>query len=215
MSRGFISYSHVDNQPAGPHGERWVETFHRNLHTRIDQIAGAGVATLWFDHRLTGNEDLSESIRNALRQSEYFFAIVSPNFQNSDWCPSELREFLQHRAQTGRETSSRVFHILKENVPLDKLHERLQAQLGYQFIDRSAAKPVPMYSSSEKYWLVLEDIARDFCMALEKREPTAPNGTVYIPECSWDDIPHRAVLRRELEAKGYAPKSEMQESAQP
>jgi len=200
MSLGFISYSHLDNQPWGPDKECWVETFHRNLKVGIDKKRGRGSDHLWYDHRLTGNEDLTKGIRSALENSQFLLAIVSPSFLKSDYCPQELVEFLKSCDRRSLDDGGRVFKIVKEEVDRNILHPSLQAPLGYDFLDRSGRVATTFDTSTRKYWNLIEEIAHDFSAALAKH---ATKGTVCIPECPFDAIPYRVILRRELEARGY------------
>src|SRR5436853_1173220 len=121
---------------------------------------------LWYDHRLTGNEELNEGIRAALQASEFLLAVISPGFLKSDWCPRELTEFLASSRRNGRDLPGRIFRIMKEEVSLGSLQAPLQNARGYKFFERSGERNQLFYSSSEKYrdkyWDVIEDIAHDF-----------------------------------------------------
>jgi hypothetical protein len=198
LAQGFISYSHRDNQPLGPTEARWVEKFRASLESLIKMSGGA----LWYDARLSGNEAFTDSIRDALRSSDFFIAMVSPSFLDSDWCPTELAEFVK-RNNGGQD---RIFKVEIGPVSLGALERHLQGSLGYSFRVARGEREHLLFHTDSQYWVVMQDIAFDFAKAQHKLQGTAVEnnrGSVHLPPCTLQATTNRSLLRRELEAKGY------------
>lgn len=182
----------------GPTEARWVEKFRASLESLIKMKGGA----LWYDARLSGNETFTDSIRAGLRSSDFFIAMVSPSFLDSDWCPTELTEFVT-RTKGGRD---RIFKVEIEPVSLGALERHLQGSLGYSFRVTRGEREHLLFHTDPQYWVVMQDIAFDFAKAQQKLHGTAAEsqrGRVHLPPCTLQATTNRSLLRRELEAKGY------------
>ena len=83
----FISYAHEDDK-------RWVQAFEDELRDEVSRRLGHG------DFGLAGHRAASAPVktgrprfRRASKESAAFVAIVSPRYQNSQWCARERNEF--------------------------------------------------------------------------------------------------------------------------
>lgn len=85
----FISYRTTDNS------DGWVRELHAFLHSRLRQLLGDQESGIWRDPRLTGGELAWPTIESAIRNSAVLLSVESPGFFKSDWCPKEIRCFLE------------------------------------------------------------------------------------------------------------------------
>ncbi len=70
----FISYSHVDEK----HLER--------LHKHMALLQRDGSLQTWTDHQIIPGRGLDEEVSQALRSSDIFIALVSPDYIASNYC---------------------------------------------------------------------------------------------------------------------------------
>jgi hypothetical protein len=114
----FISYSHVDNL-----GEDvWVDHFHQQLEFALARRIGRiGVAKIWRDKRVEGNQLFDETIKNAIERAAVFVALTSNGYLESSYCRQELKWFHEKAAvepfglQIG--DRSRIYNILLTSMP--------------------------------------------------------------------------------------------------
>jgi TIR domain-containing protein len=107
----FISYAHEDDG-------RWVHAFAEALRDEVSRRLGLGVA-IWEDkNRLRVGDNWNDAIHEVLKQSAAFVAIVSPRYQNSQWCARERQLFRDHLGSDAElEKSGRLFKIVKTPWP--------------------------------------------------------------------------------------------------
>jgi hypothetical protein len=111
MPRIFISYSHRD--------EKALE----RLHAHFSMLRREGAIEPWFDRDILAGDDIDDEVETALRASDIFVALVSPDFLASNYCyEREMTEALQRHS----EGSIRVIPIILEpcdwlSSPLGKL----------------------------------------------------------------------------------------------
>ena len=115
----FVSYAHDDDAT-------WVRALCDNLASEVSRRLGVPIA-LWRDtNRLRAGLNWQAEIQAGIEQSAAFVAIVSPNYQNSEWCALERQAFL---AQLGDQqyTSGRFFKAVKTPWPEDRHQLFLEA----------------------------------------------------------------------------------------
>jgi len=103
----FISYAHEDDG-------RWVHAFADELRDDVSRRLGLSVS-IWEDKgRLRAGENWSQAIHEGIKQSAAFVAIVSPRYQNSQWCARE-RQLFRDRvgSDADLESSGRFFKAVK------------------------------------------------------------------------------------------------------
>lgn len=84
MSKAFISYSHAD------------EKILDRLHVHMAQLKREDKITTWFDKQIPAGSDLDDKISDSLSDSQYFLAIVSADYLNSEYCYNkEFQEALK------------------------------------------------------------------------------------------------------------------------
>jgi tetratricopeptide (TPR) repeat protein len=146
----FISYSHVDGAIA-----RWlhrgIESYRipRRLRPRSESAVGRERLTPVFLDReeLPTSSDLAETVRTALRQSEFCIVVCSPDAARSRWVNEEIRFF----KEMGR--NARILCLIAGGEPgavgkgLAPELECLPPALRYEVVDgqitgRLAAEPL-------------------------------------------------------------------------
>jgi hypothetical protein len=107
----FISYAHEDDG-------RWVHAFAEALRDEVSRRLGLGVA-IWEDKgRLRAGDNWNDAIHDVVKQSAAFVAIVSPRYQNSQWCARERQLFRDHvGSDVELEKSGRLFKVVKTPWP--------------------------------------------------------------------------------------------------
>jgi hypothetical protein len=110
----FISYARIDDA-AAPGEQGWVSRFVADLGRILASTVGIGTnenLKIFFDQRdLKANQYLDE-LRQNVRRSAAFIAIVSPSYVKRDWTKQELAAF-----QESGHIDGRIFAI--DNMPLE------------------------------------------------------------------------------------------------
>ncbi len=227
----FISYAHIDNQPLSKDQEGWIDSFHRALEIRLQELLGDR-PKIWRDPKLQGNDVFSDTLVDQFSKAALLVSVFSPRYVKSDWCKKELQEFLQVAEKTKSlviGNKSRVFKVLKTLVPLELQPPEVQGMLGYEFfqVDKATGKPSEFRQefgpeAIQNFWAKLDDLAWEIHQLLEilKKQngkngkhaavaPSAPSApatgpAIYLAETSFDLKGERDKIKREFEHKGYA-----------
>jgi TIR domain-containing protein len=103
----FISYAHRDDAV-------WVGAFEKSLGEELSRRLGAGVA-VWQDaKRLRVGQNWHDEIETGVQRSAVFVAVLSPFYQNSDWCKRERDHFRELFPEPKAFASSnRFFKVVK------------------------------------------------------------------------------------------------------
>jgi hypothetical protein len=106
----FLSYAHGDDP-------RWVQAFADELRDEVSRRLGLGIA-VWQDvAKLRAGENWQAAIQTGIDKTAAFVAIVSPRYQNSQWCARERNEFRKQFTAQPFETSGRFFKAVKTPWP--------------------------------------------------------------------------------------------------
>ena len=225
----FISYAHIDNLVVEAEQEGWIDHFHRALKIRLAQLRGEQ-PRIWRDRKLQGNDYFSDTILEQFPKVALLVSVLSPRYLKSEWCLRELQHFYAAANQAVGvriADKSRIFKVIKTEVPYDKHPDILQPLIGYAFYEvNDAGRPrefSPIFGEEwrNKYLAKLEDLAYDICKTLEALETaqlTVPAATaaltvepvaspaaqqIYLAEVPMGLEDERDQLRRDLELKGY------------
>ncbi|SEQ87517.1 TIR domain-containing protein [Faunimonas pinastri] len=95
----FVSYSHKD------------EVHWDKLRTHLAPLKRQGLISLWWDHDILEGGELTPEIRKALRQSNVFVALVSPDYLASHYCFDIEYQYALRRRQ--RKTMHVVAAIIR------------------------------------------------------------------------------------------------------
>ena len=83
----FLSYAHGDDTA-------WIQAFQQSLGQAVRNRLGHDIL-LWQDvKQLRVGLDWASEIREGISKTAAFVAVMSPSYQNSDWCTRELTSFL-------------------------------------------------------------------------------------------------------------------------
>jgi hypothetical protein len=178
----FISYAHLDNLELVEGRKGWVANFHRALEIRVAQLLGKS-PHIWRDPKLSGNDLFAETLLDRLKRVAVLVSIVTPRYLKSEWTLREFTEFLKSAEQQGGlkvRDKARVFKVLKQPVPLDRVPPELRAILGYEFFstDPETGKVRELDEvfgpeAQRDFWLRLDDLAHDLVALLEALEADA------------------------------------------
>ena len=205
----FVSYAHIDNLQVTEGARGWVETFHRMLQIRLQQLTGRDDVQVWRDPKLAGNDYLDDTFFETIRKAAIFISIASPAYLRSAWCRRELETFLAQPDAGQASTATRVFKVLKAPVPLDEQPPALRDRLGYDFfeIDGSSGRIRELNSDQDRNYLFrLDDLAHDIAAAISAGPMELleePRKAVYVAESSSDLKTERENIRRALEQGGH------------
>jgi hypothetical protein len=213
----FISYAHIDNQPALEGQTGWIDDFHQALSVRVSQVLGRPLE-IWRDPKLSGNDIFAQNIEEQLPQSAVLVSVLSPRYVKSDWCTREFRDFCDacnDASGIAIGHKSRIFKVVKTPFPPeiepDALKSLLQQLLGYEFFQtdpQSGKFHEVSPDMKQEYWKRLDDLAQDIAALLERMVEPAPGAgeakpAIYLAEGSFDLKEQRADVRRDLERRGY------------
>ncbi len=82
----FISYAHEDDK-------RWIQAFEDELRDEISRRLGMGISVWQDTSRIRAGENWQVAIQEGIEGAAAFVAVVSPRYQNSQWCARERNEF--------------------------------------------------------------------------------------------------------------------------
>jgi hypothetical protein len=84
--KAFVSYSHPDSH--------WLDILHKHLAN----LQREGIIDAWTDQQIPAGGSLEQQIGAALRSSELFIALLSPDYIASNYCyTQEFKEALQRQ----------------------------------------------------------------------------------------------------------------------
>jgi hypothetical protein len=221
----FISYAHIDNMPLREGKKGWVSNFHRALNVRLAQLMGER-PQIWRDQKLQGNDIFDDEIVDQFPKTATMISVLSPRYIKSEWCTKEVKEFHETAtegigARIGNK--SRIFKVIKTEVPYEAHPPEIADSLGYEFFvrepDNGRPKEVSQNCAGELeqiYWAKLDDVAHDICEMLEilKQKnktrvfyPQTPQeqdqSMIYLAETSSNLKKQRDMIKRELVEFGY------------
>ncbi len=213
----FISYAHIDDQPLVETESGWVANLHRALEVRLRQLLGADAA-IWRDAKLTGNDRFGDALVNKFPAVALMVSVISPRYQESEWCQRELRLFFEAEKSRGSSLGDKspVFKVVKTHVPIEQQSSEFQAVLGYEFYEVDQASQRPREFRQEagankdpRYWDKLEDLAYDLAEALKRlksqdaRPATGGGPAIYLAPTTSDLRDEHDMIKRELQQRGH------------
>ena len=173
----FVSYAHADDEvPAGA-SKGWVTTVVTELNKVLRRKLGGSGASIWMDHQLAANADVSDTLLEILRSSRTLLLVMSPGYQLSPWCQRELGTFLVGSA--AQKSKDNVFLLEIEPVARESWHPRLQSLTAIRFwhkeFEDKAARllgfPAPKPDEDNPYWRTRRPSSR---WARSRRRPPCP-----------------------------------------
>ncbi len=174
----FISYKHA------PEDNRVAEAIHKGLERfhipgRIRKKTGIKRINRIFRDKdeLPITSDLSDTIANALANSDYLIVICSTNTKQSAWVPREIEFFLRNH------TKNEIFTVLVNGEPYDVIPEILL------YDDRMIQGANGYYQNVR---IPIEPLSCDYRMPLNKAKKTElPRLASGLLGCSYDELMNR------------------------
>jgi hypothetical protein len=103
----FISYSHADDLA-------WIQAFEKSLAEELVRRLGHEVAVWQDGKRLRVGQNWQTEIEAGVQGAAVFIAVLSPSYENSDWCKRERDFFRQlFKMPDAFANSKRFFKVLK------------------------------------------------------------------------------------------------------
>ena len=102
----FISYAHGDDK-------RWVQAFEDELRDEISRRLGMGISVWQDTSKIRAGENWQVAIQEGIEGTAAFVAVVSPRYQNSQWCARERNEFRKRFKPEEFVTAGRFFKAVK------------------------------------------------------------------------------------------------------
>lgn len=127
----FVSYAHLDNEPAEGRKTGWVKTLVNELGREVRVRLGRGEFNFWMDYQIDENHPLTDEIVNAVQKSATLLVVMSPIYLNSDWCQRERGHFLQ--ALSGRAKRGDVFVVEKLRIDYEQYPPEFEDPKGFRF----------------------------------------------------------------------------------
>ncbi|UIY23555.1 toll/interleukin-1 receptor domain-containing protein [Rhizobium leguminosarum] len=144
----FISYSHADAK----HLDR--------LHKHMAQLRRDEVFETWTDHAIVAGSKLDDEVFTALRASQVFIALVSPDYLASNYCYEKEFEEAQKLEAEGR------LHIVPLIVePCDWLSSPFSTRMALP----KDGKPIPEWTNENVAYLNVIQGLRAVATSTQKR----------------------------------------------
>jgi hypothetical protein len=222
----YISFAPVDNASFTDRGNGWVEQFCKNLNLMlVRRIGSLDTTRIWLDHNKKDDSVLVDgSVETAIRNSAIMICINSAGYAASASCKKELEVFYKKTQAeiTGLKTGdhSRIFHVLINNIPVNKWPDGLTGTNGFCFYDaKDAADPgakvetnstafkKQMQALVDAVWKLLSDLSKaqpghatdQHFINGENKKPL----TIYLGEVADTLRTSRKRIITELTSKGY------------
>jgi hypothetical protein len=190
----FISYAHEDDR-------RWVQSFEDELRDEVSRRLGLAIS-IWQDtERIRAGQNWQAAIRDGIKQSAAFLAIISPRYQNSRWCQLERNEFQAQFAANEFVTSGRFFKVVKTPWPEQGHRLFLEAIQDVEFFKDDEDGPREFTPGSREFKRAVRKIADGVEPLLRRMRRGNQRVHVAWPveECvaAWEQ------LSEELRSKGF------------
>jgi len=194
----FISYGHLDDDPATGAVKGWIDYLVEQLPKEMAGPLGY-VPKIWRDEQsLHGNDLLTGAIKDGIERSLLFVPVMTPRYVLSDWCQRELELFCAAQPPaSGSAFRSRIFKVVKTPLVLphvrDREPEQLRDMVGYEFYTIDGGRPVEFKPSDEqtsvKYFTQLQRLAWEMMQMLSqlKAEAKTHSAPAPVPACGAGD----------------------------
>jgi hypothetical protein len=155
----FLSYARADNvlPPDSGAGKGFITALDDWLRYSF-QTNGDRTSRIWRDVRsVEDGEQFDAKIAAAIKDSELFLAVLSPNWMLSDYCRQELDAFAGRWAGEKDGGRSRIIVAMKRHVPNEGRPDILQRQEGYRFYALDETNEVQPETEFFKRGKVIDD----------------------------------------------------------
>ena len=193
----FISYAHADN-PA------WLLAFEKAVREELSRRLGLEVS-VWQDERaLRVGQNWQAEIEAGVAGAATFVCVLSPSYQNSDWCTRERGLFRRAFASTdGFENSGRLFKVVKTPWQDDSHRLFLPKLQDIDFWRREDAPPrdLEFVPGSADFQHAVVELTTSIAQTL--RRLRRHRERVFVASPTDDVVEIWRQLRDELASQGY------------
>ena len=193
----FISYAHADD-PA------WVQAFEKSLGEELSRRLGVGVA-VWRDGKqLRAGQNWQVEIETGVQRAAVLVAILSPSYENSDWCTRERKFFTRlFTPENPFETSNRFFKVLKTPWENDAHKHFLSAIQTQDFFrrDDGPGGDVELLPGTDDFRKAIGSLAHAVAQTL--RRLRRERERVFVASPAEDCLDAWKQLQEELRNQGY------------
>ena len=175
----FISYKHAPlDMKIASHVQKQLEHFHVP-HKLKGKIRHKKITRIFRDKdELPITSDLTETITNALENSEYLIVICSTNTKESMWVKREIQTFLKTH------TKDKIYTVLCDGEPQDVIPEEL-VTMEKEIVDASG------FTHTVK--VPVEPLSCDYRMPMSRADKEElPRLAAGLLGCSYDELQRRA-----------------------
>ncbi|MFK7992510.1 MAG: hypothetical protein AB8B87_00125 [Granulosicoccus sp.] len=152
---------------------------------------------IWRDDKLQGNDVFSDEIMRQFGNTAVLLSILTPRYQNSEWCTREISEFCNAAKQDGGvvfDNKARIFKVLKASVDTEEtLPPVAKEVLGYEFFTYGNEVPLelePAYGEEFVVYRITGLSAENNVLTVELKDVEQKNEklTVQLDEAEQEKI---------------------------
>ena len=158
----FISYAQAIDH------EGWVRRFNEKLTNYLGEILDGEPALFWDKRSLRPNDVLSDTVKQAVRESAVLVVIVSTKYLTRHWCQIERDQFTRSH---GVAAARRMLLVRYDETPFTEFQKVLPECLGIEFFDSDG---LPLKPDSRKYKLGLFRLRKAIKEELDSLIPKKP-----------------------------------------
>ena len=148
----FVSYAHGEDK-------RWMQAFEEELRDEVSRRLGLAIS-VWQDTlKLRAGENWQAAIQQGVEHSAAFVAVVSPRYQNSQWCARERNEFRRLFNAEQFATSGRFFKAVKTPWPQNGHRLFLEAIQDVDFFKEDDEGPLEFTPGSKEFRRAVRKLA--------------------------------------------------------
>ncbi|HET7813934.1 MAG TPA: toll/interleukin-1 receptor domain-containing protein [Candidatus Baltobacteraceae bacterium] len=170
---------------------------------------------VWRDKRnIQRSEQFDPIIADAVAKSDVFLAVLSNNWEHSDYCRKELEAFNERWKALGEHgVKSRIVVVLKSEIPDNDRPPLMRMQDGYRFYHPAEDE---LYEreffengkESPEFFALAKDLARDLWSRAKNGDAPPPpekltGRKVYLAKPAGDMVEAYARVANELSKNGY------------
>jgi TIR domain len=199
----FLSYAHDDDAT-------WIASFEDELYHHLTERLGQR-PSVWQDKNdLRVGQNWVEEIQDAIGSTAAFIAVLSPTYQQSDWCSKERNLFVERlggvenmRVETADGKRYRFLKVIRLPWEGDAQLEFFREAQHFEFFvrDRKRNFDQVMRAGSREFRENIDYFAFEVCKLLKalRRKKEA----IFVASTSDDAETERVALSNELRDQGY------------
>lgn len=137
---GFLSYAHNDDE----YHNGAISALREKLSLAVRSKTGKTFPILQDHNDIDWGQPRPNVLDRTLTNVRFLIPVISPSFFKSEWCPKELKRFLEVEAEQSRDDL--IFPIYWETCPLiENTHERERNRLAAKIAERQRVDWRPLH----------------------------------------------------------------------